>query len=134
MIEACGPHEWMHDVLVEEGAEVFICRPPSREGGREKNDKLDADLIAKDYLAGRLQRVWVPPPPLRLLREVVRQRHFLVQHRVSVTNHVKNELNRWNIRNETIEKDREDIIKRLPHLSDRDFTMTRPASTVSCRA
>lgn len=117
LVEACGVHEWMTDAWQEEGAEVFVCRPFKQERKGDKSDGRDALLIGQRYLSGELKRVFHPSRELRLLRSIVRERSFLVKRRTHVVNHMKHELNRWNLHHLKLDEDAADVLQQLPHLT-----------------
>jgi transposase len=96
VIEAFGPHEWMRDVLIEEGARVSVTHPFRREPGErsKKSDARDADRLAHRRLAGMLRDVVVPPLEHRELRAIVRARQDLVERRTSLRNHIHFDVNR----------------------------------------
>lgn len=96
VLEACGVQEWMLDVLRAEGADAVAIVPPKKESKDGKSDGKDADRIARKYLAGDVRVVYVPPPELRRVRDVVRAHEFLKVERISFNNHLKMHLNRWN--------------------------------------
>jgi transposase len=66
-----------------------VCIWPIRWGSkafetrRVKNDRL-ARLLADLLRMGRLPEAWIAPPPVRELREPVRDRHKLVEDRVGL--------------------------------------------------
>lgn len=95
LVEACGFHELVHDRLAEEGMQARAFFPPRREPGEKKNDAKDALRIGRRYLAGDLREVWIAPPDIRRLRDIVRYRQRLVEERTSEMNYVQHTLNRW---------------------------------------
>lgn len=117
IVEACGVHEWMADVWLDEGADVFVARPFKQDRAGDKSDGRDAKMLGQRYLSGELKRVYHPPPEMRLLRSIVRERSFLVKKRTQVVNHMKHELNRWNLHHLSIEEDVDEVLARLPHLA-----------------
>lgn len=101
VMEACGSHEWIHDVLVAAGMKVFVCYPPKKDPpDRKKDDWHDAERLGRKFLAGDLVQVRVPPPDARRARDVVRHRAFLVETRTSTINRVKHALHRWGFRHD----------------------------------
>lgn len=117
IVEACGVHEWMADTWLDEGADVFVARPFKQDRKGDKSDGRDAKLLAQRYLSGELKRVYHPPPQMRSLRSIVRERSFLVARRTQLVNHVKHELNRWNLHHLDFNKDADDVLEKLPHLA-----------------
>lgn len=94
VIEACGLHEWMHDVLTEDGMPVFVCHPPRREPGEQKSNAEDADRLARRRLAGDLRPAPVAPLAARRVRDAVRHRAALVEDRTRWINQLKHFLHR----------------------------------------
>lgn len=115
VVEACGVHEWMTDLWIEEGCEVFVCKPFKMDR-REKSDNRDTIRIGRRYLSGELKRVHHFSPELRLLRSLVRERSFLVEQRTQIINHIRHELNRWNLSHLDFEDDADVVLEKLPHL------------------
>lgn len=75
---------WLHDALVSWGAECLVVPPtliPREAGSRVKTDRRDSRKLAFLLSRGFLKRVWVPSQEERFDREVIRQRHRLVQDR-----------------------------------------------------
>lgn len=124
IVEACGVHEWMTDAWMDEGADVFVARPFKQERAGDKSDGRDALMLGRRYLSGELKRVYHPSAELRLLRAIVRERAFLVTRRTQVVNHIKHELNRWNLHHLDIHKDDDAVLKKLPHLAS-NFVLLR---------
>jgi transposase len=83
VIEATYGWYWAVDFLQELGATVHLASPKSLNWGdrRVKNDVADAADLADMLRLGRLPEAWIAPPPLRELRELVRDRAKLVQLR-----------------------------------------------------
>ena len=111
VLEACGVQEWMLDVLRAEGTEAVAIVPPKKESKDGKSDGKDADRIARKYLVGDVREVYVPPPELRRVREVVRGHEFLKVERTGFNNHLKMHLNRWNFRTRKAEPDRTAVLR-----------------------
>jgi transposase len=76
---------WAADLLTELGATVHLAHPLGNNWGnrRVKNDERDARDLATMLRLGRLAEGWIAPPPVRELRELVRYRFRLVNHRTS---------------------------------------------------
>jgi transposase len=72
-------------VLEELGARVHLAHTLGNNWGnrRVKNDERDAQDLAAMLRLGRLAEAWIAPPPVRELRELVRDRFGLVHHRSS---------------------------------------------------
>jgi len=85
VLEATYGWYWAADLLAELGACVHLAHPLGNNWGnrRVKNDERDAKDLAAMLLLGRLAEGWIAPPEVRELRELVRYRFRLVQHRTS---------------------------------------------------
>jgi len=57
-----------------------------------KSDKIDAKTLADSARGNLLPTSWIPPKEIRELRDLVRQRIFLVRQRAKVKNKIKAEL------------------------------------------
>lgn len=83
---------WLHDLIVEYGAECIVTPPsliPQQAGNRVKTDRLDSRQLALYLAKGLLKRVWVPSPQERAERQVARTRRQLVRDRVRVQARIK---------------------------------------------
>ena len=86
---------WLHDRLVEYGAECIITPPsliPQEYGNRVKTDRRDSRKLAWFLSKGLLKNIWVPSLEQRYHRQVLRRRQQLVQERIRVQNRIKAEL------------------------------------------
>jgi transposase len=91
---------WLHDRLVEFGAQCIVTPPsliPQESGNRVKTDKRDSRKLALLLAKGMLKRVCVPTPQEREQRAVVRRRQ-LIRERVRTQNRIKAELRFYGIR------------------------------------
>jgi transposase len=91
---------WLHDRLVEFGAQCIVTPPsliPQESGNRVKTDKRDSRKLALLLAKGMLKRVYVPAPQEREHRSVVRRRQ-LIRERVRTQNRIKAELRFYGIR------------------------------------
>jgi transposase len=83
---------WLHDLLVEYGAECIVTPPsliPQQAGNRVKTDRLDSRKLALYLAKGLLKRVWVPSAQEVAERQVARTRRQLVRDRVRVQQRIK---------------------------------------------
>ena len=86
---------WLHDKLIEYGAECIVTPPsliPQEYGNRVKTDKRDSRKLAHLLAKGMLKQVYVPSEQERYHRQVVRRRRQLIGDRVRVQNRIKAEL------------------------------------------
>jgi len=93
IMEACGIHEWIHDILDDEDADVRVFVAPRREAKQRKSDVNDAVLLARRFLSSELRQVFVAPKNIRDLRQIVEDRAFLVKVRTMHINRLKSLLN-----------------------------------------
>lgn len=67
----------LHRYLIDAGVDCEVVAPglvPVRPGDRVKTDKRDARRLAALHAGGLLTAIWVPPPELEALRDLVRAR------------------------------------------------------------
>jgi transposase len=91
-IEATGHARWFERLLAELGFELWIGNPSEIKAARvrkQKNDRLDAELLLKLLVEDRFPRIWVPSPENRDLRQLLWHRHRLVQIRTRVMNQLQ---------------------------------------------
>ena len=91
---------WLHDCLVEYGADCIVTPPsliPQQIGNRVKTDRRDSRKLAYYLAKGMLRRVWVPSLQEREQRQVVRRRRQLIADRVRTQNRIKAELRFYGI-------------------------------------
>ena len=92
---------WLHDRLVEFGAQCIVTPPsliPQESGNRVKTDKRDSRKLALLLAKGMLKRVYVPTPREREQRAVARRRRQLIRERVRTQNRIKAELRFYGLR------------------------------------
>ena len=86
---------WLHDELIEYGAECIVTPPsliPQEYGNKVKTDRRDSRKLAH-FLAKRLlKRVWVPTEKERYHRQVIRRRRQLIGDRIRAQSRIKAEL------------------------------------------
>jgi transposase len=86
---------WLHDKLVEYGAECVVTPPsllPIEYGNKVKTDRRDSRKLAQLLAKGMLKRVWVPSAEERFHRQVIRRRRQLIGDRVRTQCRIKSEL------------------------------------------
>lgn len=91
---------WLHDCLLEYGADCIVTPPsliPQEIGNRVKTDRRDSRKLAYFLAKGLLRRVWVPSLQEREQRQVVRRRRQLIADRVRTQNRIKAELRFYGI-------------------------------------
>jgi transposase len=86
---------WLHDRLIDYGAECIVTPPsliPQEYGNKVKTDRRDSRKLAHFLAKGLLKRVWVPTEKERYHRQVIRRRRQLVRDRIRVQSRIKAEL------------------------------------------
>jgi transposase len=99
-IEATGTWWWLVDLLERLGHQPVLSHPKATKAiaaARLKNDKVDAQRLARLLRGDLLPTVWIPPAPLREARELVRHRINLVWLRSAVRNRLLSMLARRNL-------------------------------------
>jgi transposase len=66
-------------------------------GGKAKNDKIDAEKIARLLRGGALPVAYVYPQAMRATRDLLRRRTFLVRRRAELLAHVVNTNSQYNL-------------------------------------
>ena len=86
---------WLHDDLIEYGAECIVTPPsliPQEYGNKVKTDRRDSRKLAHFLAKGMLKRVWVPTEKERYHRQVIRRRRQLISDRIRAQSRIKAEL------------------------------------------
>jgi transposase len=86
-VEATGPTWAFVDQIAQTGATVCVVDPRKtklKAGYAAKTDRLDARRLADALRRESVVSIYIPPPPIRELREVCRGRHQLVRVRTRV--------------------------------------------------
>lgn len=90
-VEATGNWYWIIDEIEQAGLQPRLVHPRKAKlmmGQINKTDKLDAQGLNRLQRNGTLPTVWIPPGPLRDLRELTRTRLVLVAQRTRLKNRV----------------------------------------------
>ncbi len=88
-IEATGRTQWFERMLAELGHQLWVGDAAKIRAQRvrlQKTDTRDAAHLLDLLISNRFPRIWVPSPPERDARQLLRHRHKLVQFRTSVQN------------------------------------------------
>jgi transposase len=91
-VEATGPTWAFVDALTDTGATVSVVDPRKtklKAGYAAKTDRLDARRLADALRRDSVVSIYVPPPPIRELREICRGRHQLVRLRPRVAQMIR---------------------------------------------
>ena len=100
VIEACGIKDNIIDALREHQYEVLISNPVTNKligNAKVKTDKIDAKALANLLRAGMIHTTYYPPPAIRALRNLIKQRAYYVQE----CTRCKNRIQRMLLRNGT---------------------------------
>jgi transposase len=88
-VEATGNWYWIIDEIEQAGLEPLLVHPRKAKlmmGLTNKTDRLDARGLNRLQRNGTLPTVWIPPGPLRDLRELTRTRLVLTAQRTRLKN------------------------------------------------
>ena len=88
-VEATGNWYWIIDEIEQAGLQPLLVHPRRAKlmmGQINKTDKLDAQGLNRLQRNGTLPTVWIPPGPLRDLRELTRTRLVLTAQRTRLKN------------------------------------------------
>lgn len=99
-VEATGNWYWIIDEIEQAGLQPRLVHPRKAKlmmGQINKTDKLDAQGLNRLQRNGTLPTVWIPPGPLRDLRELTRTRLVLTGQRTRLKNRLTATLAKWGV-------------------------------------
>lgn len=99
-VEATGNWYWIVEEIEQAGLRPLLVHPLKAKlmmGLTNKTDKLDAQGLNRLQRNGTLPTVWIPPGPLRDLRELTRTRLVLVAQRTRLKNRLTATLAKYGI-------------------------------------
>jgi transposase len=99
-VEATGNWYWIIDEIEQAGLRPLLVHPRKAKlmmGQVNKTDQLDAQGLNRLQQSGTLPTVWIPPGPLRDLRELTRTRLVLVAQRTRLKNRLSATLAKWGL-------------------------------------
>jgi transposase len=99
-VEAMGNWYWIIDEIEQAGLQPLLVHPRKAKlmmGQINKTDKLDAQGLNRLQQNGTLPTVWIPPGPLRDLRELTRTRLVLVAQRTRLKNRLSATLAKYGV-------------------------------------
>ncbi len=99
-IEATANWYWIIDEIEQAHLQPQLVHPRKAKlmmGQINKTDKLDAHGLNRLQRNGTLPTVWIPPGPLRELRELTRTRVVLVAQRTRWKNRISATLAKWGL-------------------------------------
>jgi transposase len=97
-VEATGNWYWIIDEIEQAGLQPRLVHPRKAKlmmGQTNKTDRLDAHGLNRLQRNDTLPTVWIPPGPLRDLRELTRTRLVLVAQRTRLKNRLSATLAKW---------------------------------------
>jgi transposase len=97
-VEATGNWYWIIDEIEQAGMRPLLVHPRKAKlmmGQTNKTDRLDAHGLNRLQRNGTLPTVWIPPGPLRDLRELTRTRLVLTAQRTRLKNRLSATLAKW---------------------------------------
>ncbi|MGQ9587322.1 MAG: IS110 family transposase [Thermoplasmata archaeon] len=101
VLESTGIWELIYEGIERRGFDVVLAHPlkvRSIAEAKVKTDKVDAETLAQLLRTDLIPRSWVPPKDMRDLRQLVRQRAYLVQRATGFKNRIHAELLRRGVR------------------------------------
>ncbi len=106
-MESTGVFSWpVFNVLEDDSRTLIVVNPQHmKQIPGHKTDVKDAEWIADLLRHGLLRASFIPPPPIRALRELVRYRKSLVQQRTQEVNRLHKVLEAANIKLATVATD-----------------------------
>jgi transposase len=99
-IEATANWYWITDEIERAGCQPLLTHPRKAKlmmGQINKTDRLDTHGMNRLQRNGTLPVVWIPPGPLRDLRELTRTRVVLVAQRTRWKNRITATLAKWGV-------------------------------------
>ncbi len=132
-IEATANWYWITDEIEQASLVPRLVHPRKAKlmmGQINKTDKLDAHGLNRLQRNGTLPTVWIPPGPLRELRELTRTRVVLVAQRTRWKNRITATLAKWGLPASEYsdpygKRAREELEKRLEGLPEQTRWATR---------
>lgn len=95
VLECTGIWEFIYEGIENRGFEAVLAHPLKVRAiaeARVKTDKVDAETLAQLLRADLIPRSWVPSKDMRDLRQLVRQRAYLVRQSTSLKHRMHAEL------------------------------------------
>jgi transposase len=101
VLESTGIWEFIYEGIERRGFEAVLAHPFKVRAiaeARVKTDKVDAETLAQLLRADLIPRSWIPPKDIRDLRQLVRQRAYLVRQAARFKNRIHAEILRRGVR------------------------------------
>jgi len=100
VLESCGIWLDIYEMLESKGYDVIVANPlkvKAIASAKIKTDKVDSEILAKLLKGKLIPETYVPPKPIRGLRELVRHRQSLVKIRTNLKNQIHAILRKDNV-------------------------------------
>lgn len=91
---------WLADLCAQEKIAFVLGHAlymKAIHGGKKKNDKVDAEKIARLTYGGNLPIAYVYPPKMRATRDLMRRRSFFVRQRSHLLAHIQMTCQQYNL-------------------------------------
>ena len=101
VLESTGIWEFIYEGIEKRGFEAVLAHPLRVRAiaeARVKTDKVDAETLAQLLRADLIPKSWIPPKDIRDLRQLVRQRAYLVRQASRFKNRIHAEILRRGVR------------------------------------
>jgi len=101
VLESTGIWEFIYEGIERRGFEAVLAHPLKVRAiaeARVKTDKVDAETLAQLLRADLIPKSWIPPKDIRDLRQLVRQRAYLVRQAARFKNRIHAEILRRGVR------------------------------------
>jgi transposase len=101
VLESTGIWEFIYEGIEKRGFEAVLAHPLKVRAiaeARVKTDKVDAETLAQLLRADMIPRSWIPSKDMRDLRQLVRQRAYLVREASRFKNRIHAEILRRGVR------------------------------------
>ncbi|HEX9907971.1 MAG TPA: IS110 family transposase [Thermoplasmata archaeon] len=101
VLESTGIWEFIYEGIERRGFEAVLAHPLKVRAiaeARVKTDKVDAETLAQLLRADLIPRSWIPSKDMRDLRQLVRQRAYLVRQAARFKNRIHAEILRRGVR------------------------------------
>src|SRR6266542_651055 len=112
---------WVADLCAREGLAFVLGHAlymKAINGGKAKNDKIDAHKIAVLLRGGMLPMAYVYPRAMRATRDLLRRRMHLMRHRAGLLAHIQNTNSQYNLpqigKKLAYKANREGVAERFP--------------------
>jgi transposase len=99
-VEGSFTWSWLADLCAHEGIPFVLGHAlymKAIQGGKAKNDKIDAQKIAVLLRGGMLPQAYVYPAEMRATRDLLRRRIHLVRKRAELLTHVQQTNRQYNL-------------------------------------